>query len=225
MTAQSRIRNPRAHQLSAVRRGGGCGGWAARIVAVALVIVLTPVQMHALNAAGAFTGTPISGVQSFVEKLKGNLVWLGGTTMGLVVAVVGIMFMAGHRVRMTLRSRRSPGSRSSPRSAASSPDLKCVSLLGSSVVFERWSRWGPLGELLLAPPPTRSLAGQLCPSDCLDLPSLHSIIEAIAKGFFGALAGALVPSWLKHGTVATVQQLVALRTRLAGPTSASSRAT
>ena len=44
----------------------------------------------------------------------------------------------------------------------------------------------------------------------LGLPSLHSIIQAIAGGFFGALAGALVPSWLKHGTIATIQQLVAL---------------
>ncbi|HEX8714904.1 MAG TPA: hypothetical protein VF706_04975, partial [Solirubrobacteraceae bacterium] len=44
----------------------------------------------------------------------------------------------------------------------------------------------------------------------LGLPSLHSIIEGIAKGFFGALAHALVPSWLAHGTVATLQQLVAL---------------
>ena len=42
------------------------------------------------------------------------------------------------------------------------------------------------------------------------LPSLHSIIEAIANGFFSALAGALVPGFLKHGTVATIQHLVAL---------------
>jgi len=42
------------------------------------------------------------------------------------------------------------------------------------------------------------------------LPSLHSIIQAIAGGFFGALAEALVPSWLRHGTVATIQHLVAL---------------
>ncbi len=48
------------------------------------------------------------------------------------------------------------------------------------------------------------------PVGFLGLPSLHSIIQAIAGGFFGALAGALVPSWLKHGTVATIQQLVAL---------------
>jgi hypothetical protein len=44
----------------------------------------------------------------------------------------------------------------------------------------------------------------------LGLPSLHSIIEGIAKGFFGALAHALVPNWLTHGTVATIQHLVAL---------------
>lgn len=53
-------------------------------------------HMQALNAAGAFHGTPIEGVQNFVDKLKGNVVWLGGTAMGLVIAVVGILFMAGH---------------------------------------------------------------------------------------------------------------------------------
>jgi hypothetical protein len=52
--------------------------------------------------------------------------------------------------------------------------------------------------------------GQLAPLAFLGLPSLHSIIEAIAKGFFSALAGALVPDFLKHGTVATIQHLVAL---------------
>lgn len=44
----------------------------------------------------------------------------------------------------------------------------------------------------------------------LGLPSLHEIIEAIAHGFFEALAGALVPGFLKHATVATIQHLVAL---------------
>jgi hypothetical protein len=54
--------------------------------------------------------------------------------------------------------------------------------------------------------------GQLAavPLGFLGLPSLHSIIEAIAKGFFSALAGALVPGFLKHGTVSTIQHLVAL---------------
>jgi hypothetical protein len=50
----------------------------------------------------------------------------------------------------------------------------------------------------------------LAPLAFLGLPSLHSIIEGIAKGFIGALAHALVPSWLAHGTVATIQYLVAL---------------
>jgi hypothetical protein len=48
------------------------------------------------------------------------------------------------------------------------------------------------------------------PFGFLGLPSLHSIIEGIANGFFGALADALVPGFLKHGTVATIQHLVAL---------------
>jgi hypothetical protein len=52
--------------------------------------------------------------------------------------------------------------------------------------------------------------GQIAPLGFLGLPSLHSIIEAIAGGFFSALAGALVPDFLKHGTVATIQHLVAL---------------
>jgi hypothetical protein len=67
------------------------------LMAGALILATLPdTTVHALNAAGAFKGTPIDGVQNFVDKLKGNLVWLGGTAMGLVIAVVGIMFMAGH---------------------------------------------------------------------------------------------------------------------------------
>src|SRR4051794_6046005 len=42
------------------------------------------------------------------------------------------------------------------------------------------------------------------------LPSLHGIIEAIAHGFFGAFASALVPDFLKHASVSTIQALVAL---------------
>jgi len=71
----------------------------------ALIVVLVGVvilgafpdgHVHALDAAGAFKGGEIEGVAKLVEKLKGNIVWLGGTAMGLVIAVVGIMFMAGH---------------------------------------------------------------------------------------------------------------------------------
>ena len=65
-------------------------------IGVALVGVFPDAHPHALNAAGAFHGTPISGVQNFVAKLQGSLVWLGSTAMGLVIAVVAIMFMAGH---------------------------------------------------------------------------------------------------------------------------------
>jgi hypothetical protein len=49
------------------------------------------------------------------------------------------------------------------------------------------------------------------------LPSLHGIIEAIANGFFGAFASALVPGFLKHATVATIQALVALPDPAAWP--------
>jgi len=53
-------------------------------------------HVHALNAAGAFKGSEIGGVAHYINALKGNIVWLGGTGMGLVIAVVGILFMAGH---------------------------------------------------------------------------------------------------------------------------------
>ncbi len=88
-TAQSEQRASRAGAALATFGLSALGAGAA-------VLALPGVHMHALDAAGAFSGTPISGVQNFVDKLKGNLVWLGGTGMGLVVAVVGIMFMAGH---------------------------------------------------------------------------------------------------------------------------------
>jgi hypothetical protein len=58
--------------------------------------VLCGGHLDALDAAGAFKGGEIGGVAHYVEALKGNLVWLGGTAMGLVVAVVAILFMAGH---------------------------------------------------------------------------------------------------------------------------------
>jgi hypothetical protein len=72
------------------------GALTGLLFAVAVVAVSPDAYAHALNAAGAFSGTPIPGVAKLVEKLKGNVVWFGGTVMGLVIAVVGIMFMAGH---------------------------------------------------------------------------------------------------------------------------------
>ena len=60
--------------------------------------------------------------------------------------------------------------------------------------------------LVLAPAASAASSGAtIAPLAFLGLPSLHSIIEGIAKGFFSALAGALVPGFLKHGTVATIQ--------------------
>jgi len=72
------------------------GALSGLVIGAAVIAAFPDSHAHALNAAGAFKGTPITGVQTFVEKIKGSLVWLGGTAMGLVIAVVGIMFMAGH---------------------------------------------------------------------------------------------------------------------------------
>jgi hypothetical protein len=72
------------------------GALTGLLVGVVVAAAFPDAHSHALNAAGAFHGTPITGVQNFVEKLKGSLVWLGGTAMGLVISVVAIMFMAGH---------------------------------------------------------------------------------------------------------------------------------
>jgi hypothetical protein len=44
----------------------------------------------------------------------------------------------------------------------------------------------------------------------LGLPSVGSIVRAIVNVFFGTLAGALVPGFLRHATVATIQHLVAV---------------
>ena len=92
MTAQTDTQSKTTGNLALRAAGYICGA-----AAVAVLLVLGPhMQMHALNAAGAFKGEAIGGIANFVDKLKGNLVWLGGTAMGLIIAVVGIMFMAGH---------------------------------------------------------------------------------------------------------------------------------
>ncbi len=78
------------------RTPGRYWGLGAVALTGALIVLVPGGHAHALQAAGAFKGEEISGVATFVGKLKGNLVWLGGTAMGLVIAVVGIMFMAGH---------------------------------------------------------------------------------------------------------------------------------
>lgn len=71
-------------------------GLLACLVEAVVLAILCGGHMDALDAAGAFKGGEIGGVAHYVEALKGNLVWLAGTAMGLVVAVVGILFMAGH---------------------------------------------------------------------------------------------------------------------------------
>lgn len=63
---------------------------------VAVAVLWPGGHVWALEAAGAFKGQAIGGVEHFVSALRGNLVWLGGTAMGLVIAVVGILFLAGH---------------------------------------------------------------------------------------------------------------------------------
>ena len=65
-------------------------------VTVVAAVLASSGYVHALQAAGAFQGTPITGVENFINSLKGNLVWLGATVMALVVVVVGLLFMAGH---------------------------------------------------------------------------------------------------------------------------------
>lgn len=66
------------------------------------------------------------------------------------------------------------------------------------------------GSLIVTPAAYASGGGSITPLALFGLPSLHEIIQAIANGFFGALAEALVPSFLKHATVAVIQHLVAL---------------
>lgn len=90
-------------------RAAACGRAASRarmalsttglLVAMAGAFALVAgsgLRLEALKAAGAFKGASIGGVEHFVNALEGNMVWLGGTAMGLIIAVVGILFMAGH---------------------------------------------------------------------------------------------------------------------------------
>lgn len=79
------------------RREGRLAVAAVAAAAAGAVVLLVPGgELWALKAAGAFNGHAIAGVEHFVNALKGNLVWLGGTAMALVIAVVGILFLAGH---------------------------------------------------------------------------------------------------------------------------------
>ena len=83
-------------QATTGRVASGVCALTVAAIAAAVLVAAPDTHVHALDAAGAFKGEAIGGVANFVDKLKGNLVWLGGTAMALVIAVVGIMFMAGH---------------------------------------------------------------------------------------------------------------------------------
>lgn len=63
---------------------------------VALVLAGTG-EVWALKAAGVFKeAVSIPGVEHYVSALEHNLIWLGITAVGLVLAVVAIMHLAGH---------------------------------------------------------------------------------------------------------------------------------
>ena len=73
--------------LLATSKGRGLlaiGALMGLVIGVAVVVVFTAAHPHALNAAGAFHGTPFSGVQNFVSKLQDSLVWLGSTAMSFL---------------------------------------------------------------------------------------------------------------------------------------------
>lgn len=86
----------------------------------------------------------------------------------------------------------------------------------SGVWMRRWA--GPpvvaggllAAGLFAAPAASAATGGISVPMGFLGLPSVKSIIEGIVNFFFGALARALVPSFLKHASVATIKWLVAV---------------
>lgn len=98
------VRMRTGERVAAAARGRGAKArravalvWLVALpLGVALMVLLPGGQVWALEAAGAFKGQAIGGVDHFVSALQGNLVWLGGTAMGLIIAVVGILFLAGH---------------------------------------------------------------------------------------------------------------------------------
>lgn len=89
----------RANACQHKRRAGllsTVGVLSGALIGVAVIVAFPDSHVHALKAAGEFKGTPISGVQTFVEKIQGSLVWLGITCAGLALAVISLMFLAGH---------------------------------------------------------------------------------------------------------------------------------
>jgi hypothetical protein len=67
------------------------------VLIVATVEALLGGQLaHALKAAGVNGGTAITGVETFIDKLKANLTWLAVTVVGAAVIVIGLLFAMGH---------------------------------------------------------------------------------------------------------------------------------
>jgi hypothetical protein len=71
-----------------------CAGGLAGLAAV----VFDVSHLHALTAAGAFGGKggAIAGIQTFADKIKGNLIWLVSVVSGVAVVAIGAMFLTGH---------------------------------------------------------------------------------------------------------------------------------
>lgn len=69
----------------------------AAVLTVAYLISTAGGAVHLLQSAGLTAGSgAIAGVANFVDKIKGNIVWLAATAVGLMAAVVGFLFMSGH---------------------------------------------------------------------------------------------------------------------------------
>lgn len=70
---------------------------AATAVAVACLISDAATGAELLKTAGLTASNgAISGVANFVNSIKGNIIWLAATAVGLMAAVVGFLFMSGH---------------------------------------------------------------------------------------------------------------------------------
>jgi len=68
----------------------------ALVAFIAVEIVLGTQIVGALNAAGVTGGTPIAGLGQFVSRLRGNLIWVAVTVVGIAVIGIGLLFLFGH---------------------------------------------------------------------------------------------------------------------------------
>lgn len=68
----------------------------ALVAFIAVELVLGTQIVGALNAAGVTGGTPIAGLGQFVTRLRGNLVWVAVTVVGIAVIGIGLLFLFGH---------------------------------------------------------------------------------------------------------------------------------